>query len=207
MEQPTRATVCLDPGHPSETSAGASGPGGLREAHLNWLVAVALREILEREGIRVVMTKSSEAEHVTNRRRAEIANDAHACLFLRLHCDDRARPGTATYYPDRAGHSQGCTGPDEQVRVRSREAAQALHPAMMAALGANGHDLGIHGETATAVGAKQGALTGSVFSKVPAVTVEMIAVTNRSDAAWLSSAEGPRRMAEALAQGVLAWVE
>jgi N-acetylmuramoyl-L-alanine amidase len=206
MEPATQVTICLDPGHPSEVATGAAGPGGVTEIHLNWLVACELRGLLEADGLRVVLTKHSEDERVTNRRRAEIANESGAQLLLRLHCDDREQPGTAVYYPDREGRAQGATGPDPRVRARSLEAARIFYPALVAAMPAGWTGHGILGDSLTEVGRTQGALTGSVFSEVPVLTVEMISITNRSDAAFLSSEQGRRQMAEALRAGVHAWL-
>ena len=56
----------------------------------------------------------------------------------------------------------------------------------------------------TAVGGKQGALTGSIFSKVPVVLVEMATITLKHDEVFMLSEVGQRKMAEALADGVKA---
>src|SRR5690606_21960624 len=66
--------VCIDPGHPSETSAGANA-GGLSENRLNWNVSVRLAQKLNKAGIAWVSTKQSLNQKVTNKRRAEIANE------------------------------------------------------------------------------------------------------------------------------------
>jgi N-acetylmuramoyl-L-alanine amidase len=42
--------VAIDPGHPSETSQGASGPGGATEIQVNWAVAQKLQALLKRRG-------------------------------------------------------------------------------------------------------------------------------------------------------------
>jgi N-acetylmuramoyl-L-alanine amidase len=52
------------------------------------------------------------------------------------------------------------------------------------------------------VGSRQGALTGSIFSEVPVVTVEMVVLSNAHDARFITSARGERRMAEAIAAGI-----
>lgn len=199
-------TVCLDPGHTSETSAGtASRDGQLTERHVNWVVARDLKPLLEAEGARVVMTKTSEWQVVTNRRRAEIANAARADLFLRLHCDAASDSGLATFYPDRQGRTHGHSGPSEPVIAASRRAALALHPAVMAALGGALLDRGIKGDSATGVGAKQGALTGSIFSRVPALTVEMVVLTTAHDYHFIRTRVGQDEMAHALLAGVVAY--
>jgi N-acetylmuramoyl-L-alanine amidase len=196
-------TVCLDPGHTSETSAGTQSlDGKLTERHVNWVIAQDLRPLLEAAGAHVVLTKTSENEFVTNRRRAEIANAANANLFLRLHCDAASDSGIATFYPDRQGHVQGHVGPSPSVIAASRRAAQLFHPAAAAALHDVLADRGIKGDSATGVGARQGALTGSIFSKVPALTVEMVVLTNNHDYRFIRTHAGQERMTHALLAGI-----
>ncbi len=199
-------TVCLDPGHSSEVGAGTRGRR-LTELHANWIVARRLKGLLERDGYRVVMTKRTEGERVRNRRRAEIANAAGASLMLRLHCDASSRPGFAVYYPDRQGVAEGVRGPAADVIRRTAPLARRFHAALAAGLRGSLEDQGLMSDVKTAIGAKQGALTGSVFSEVPAVLVEMATITLRHDEAFMLSEEGQRKMAEALEAGVRAALE
>ncbi|BDI31077.1 hypothetical protein CCAX7_31280 [Capsulimonas corticalis] len=195
--------VCVDPGHTSETSAGTqSRDGKLTERHLNWVVAVRLQKLLEAEGATVVMTKTSENEFVTNMRRAEIANNAHAALFLRLHCDSGGGRGFATYYPARQGTAHGVTGPSLSVLKASAAAASVFHKAAIDQLGGALPDHGLRTEAGTRIGGKQGALTGSIFSKVPALTVEMVVLSNDRDYNFARTEAGQEKIAEALLAGV-----
>lgn len=200
--------VCLDPGHTSETSQGtASRDGRLTERHVNWVVGQRLQRLLEAAGAAVVLTKTSEGQVVANRRRAEIANAAHADLLLRLHCDSGEQSGLATYYPDRQGRRFGVTGPAPAVITASRRAARVFQPAVIAALGGSERDAGIKGDSQTAIGGKQGALTGSIFSHVPALTVEMCVLTNAHDYRFIRTSAGQEAMAEALLAGVKAYAQ
>ena len=45
---------------------------------MNWEVAVLLRDELQKDGMKVVMTKRSEGEFITNKDRAAIANESDA---------------------------------------------------------------------------------------------------------------------------------
>jgi len=200
--------VCVDPGHASETSRGTeSRDGKLTELHVNWVVSQTLQRLLEGAGATVVLTKQREMQVVTNRRRAEIANAAHANLFLRLHCDAGEQSGLATYYPDRQGTRFGVTGPSPSVMAASHRAAQIFQPAVIAALHGSLRDAGIKGDSKTGVGGKQGALTGSIFSQVPALTVEMCVLTNAHDYKFIRTEVGQREMAEALLNGVEAYAK
>ena len=198
--------ICIDPGHPSETSDGTRGPK-ITEMRANWLVALKLKALLVAQGVRVVMTKSAEKEKVVNRRRAEISNAAGASLMIRLHCDSAGGPGLAVYYPDRQGTKFGVTGPSKTVIASSRRAAQAFYPVVIAALRGKIGGKGIHGDSGSYIGAKQGALTGSIFSKVPVFTVEMAVLTQKHDDDFMASDAGQSAMAKALVAGLAAVVK
>lgn len=205
---PARAVICIDPGHPSEVASGQNVQNGTSEAHVDWVVASKLREALEARGYEVVMTKSAEEELVRNRDRALVANRARAALMIRLHCDASAERGFAVYYPDRPGKAKdGSVGPGRGVIEESRRAAAALHAGLAEGLAGALKDNGVRTDYQTKVGREQGgALTGSIFSEVPVVTVEMVTLSDPGDAEFIKTEEGQRRMAEAIADGVSRYV-
>ena len=202
---PPAIRVAIDPGHPSETSEGASGPEGATEIQVNWAVGQKLRAILVEAGYEVVMTKLVEEELVTNRHRAEVGTLHGADVMVRLHCDAGSHRGTATFYPDRQGERWGVTGPSPNVIAGSLDFVEVFHPAMIQALGPDWPDLGIKGDSKTAVGARQGALTGSIFSTIPVVTVEMVVITQPEGEGFIASEDGQERMARAIASGLDAY--
>jgi N-acetylmuramoyl-L-alanine amidase len=204
-QAPGAPTIVIDPGHPSETAPGNVLLNGAREVEIAWSTSLLLRDLLRAEGMRVVLTKHTVGQMVTNRRRAEIANEAGATLLVRLHTDAGSGRGFALYYPDRQGTVAGTTGPARSVIEASERAARVLHRAMARALRGHLYDAGIKGDSETYVGSRQGALTGSIFSRVPAVTIEMVYLTNADDAKFIRTPEGQRSMARAIAQGVIAW--
>jgi N-acetylmuramoyl-L-alanine amidase len=204
-----KTIVCIDPGHPSEVASGANDQHGTNEKHVAWSVALKLQSLLEARGYQVVMTKSAEDELVRNRDRALIANRARAALMVRLHCDASIEKGFAVYYPDRPGKTrEGIAGPSPPVVERSRAAAEAIHAGMSEVLKGHLNDNGIRTDFQTKVGRDQGgALTGSIFSEVPVVTVEMVVLSDESDAAFIKADEGQAKMAEAIAAGVVRFVQ
>ena len=203
-----RVVVCIDPGHPSETNSGRTVQNGTTELLVNWQVALKLAAILEKQyHVRTVMTRTERDRLTTNRERANIANRAHAALFLRLHCDTGHGSGFTLYYPDRQGTKNGVTGPPVEVIAASRTAANAVHAGMAEVLKGVQRDNGVKGDSATFIGSKQGALTGSIFCRVPAVTVEMVYLSNPSDAKYIHGQPGQQQMADALARGVLRYLE
>lgn len=196
--------VCLDPGHPSENNDGGELTNGLREVTVNWEVAQLLRRELESDGFTVVMTKESESEFVTNKDRAGIANRAQADLLLRLHADAGKASGFTVYYPRKQGTIRGVTGPAADVLRTSKSAAQAFHAGFAQKLRGQLKDNGLRGDEETFIGGKQGALTGSIFSKVPTILVEMVFLTTPQDAEWIKQPSNQKLMAEAIAEGVRA---
>lgn len=203
-----RTIVCIDPGHPSEVASGKNVQNGTSENRTNWAVATKLRDELEARGYEVVMTKESEDELVSNKARALVANHASASLMIRLHCDASASRGFAIYYPDRQGRAKdGTKGPGPSVIEESRRAAEAVHAGLAEGLKDALEDNGVRTDFQTKVGRDQGgALTGSIFSEVPVVTIEMVVLSNDSDAEFIKTEEGQRRMAEAIAKGVERYV-
>ena len=197
-----RHVVVIDPGHPSETAAGNVVQNGTTEVHIAWVVSLSLRDELRERGFDVLLTKQSESELVTNKERAEIGNRANAMVMVRLHCDASTDSGFAVYYPDRQGSVDGVTGPSDEVITSSRTAAQTIHAAMSAILGGSLKDGGVRGDSRTLVGSRQGALTGSIYSRIPAVLVEMVTLSNARDAAFIRSDDGQRLMARAIADGI-----
>jgi N-acetylmuramoyl-L-alanine amidase len=200
----TPPTICIDPGHPSEVGAGCRGKK-LTEVQVNWSVACVLKTELTRAGYRVVLTKKSQNEKRTNRQRAETANKANASLILRLHCDAGAKGGFGTYYPAGQGKAHGVTGPTWDVIKASSALAPIFHRAVLKNLSGWG-DRGCSNELRTSIGSKQGALTGSIFSKVPVLLVEMCVLTNAKDEAKMLAPGGYKKMARALKAGVSAVV-
>ena len=210
QRKPPPFIVCIDPGHPSETAAGATA-NGLSENRLNWQIANRLAARLNALKIRWVMTKSRENQLVTNRRRAEIANGANkyktACaMFIRLHCDVGGGSGFAWYYPDRAGRKGGVTGPSRNVQQWSRALAQTMNNAMIPVLKSDLRANPIKTDAQTGVGGRQGGvLTGSIFSQVPTALIEMCFINNKRDARFIASIAGQEKMASALTAGIVSW--
>ena len=199
--------VCIDPGHPSENSDGRELLNGAREVEVNWAVAQALRKLLEQNGYQVVLTKSSVDEMVTNKRRAEVANEAQADLMLRLHADSEGPSGFTIYHPRKQGQVRGVKGPSPAVIEASARAAKAFHRGLSSQLREHLKDNGIRGDEQTFIGGKQGALTGSIYSEVPALLIEMVNLSKPADAKWIADTENQEIFAKALLAGVAAVAE
>ena len=200
----TKATICLDPGHPSEVGRGTSSKS-ISEIAAAWKVSKKLEAMLKAKGYRVVLTKNSENQHVTNKRRAEIANAAKADLLLRLHCDAAREAGFATFYPAKQGTADGFKGLSPAVIKMSKQSATPFHKAVMKVLAGSLNDRGVRTDAQTSVGAKHGgALIGSIYSKVPVLLVEMCVLNKAHDQRFIRTDAGQKKMAEALFAGIQA---
>ena len=198
-------TICIDPGHPSENGRGSKGKK-LDEVTAAWKVGNRLNQLLSADGYKVVMTKSSLNQNVRNKKRAEIANASHADLMVRLHCDAAGGSGISVYYPDKAGRVDRISGPAKEVREKSSVLAARFHPALMRALDGKHPDRGLLTDRDTAIGRRQGALTGSIYSKVPVILIEMAVLSNPKDEAFLTSKDGFELLCQSLRAGVHAAV-
>ncbi|MBU4179995.1 MAG: N-acetylmuramoyl-L-alanine amidase, partial [Actinobacteria bacterium] len=112
-------TVCVDPGHQvalaekewtdpgmSRKNPGDDGARGVATGNPEYLVTIdiglKLKSLLEKDGIEVVMTRESNDVDLSNINRAEMANNAGADLYVRVHCgnsSDTGKSGTATLFP------------------------------------------------------------------------------------------------------------
>lgn len=198
--------ICIDPGHPSEVSAGSGKQNGTTEVLMNWEVALKLKKTLEEKyGATVVMTKSKISEKVTNKRRAEIANEAKADVAIRLHCDSETsgkKRGIAVFYPDKQGTvKNGTKGPSKVVIKESALIAQAIgkeFELIKKELPNNG----VKTDADTYIGSQQGALTGSIYSQVPVALIEMVFLSNAKDAEFIKKGINQQRLADIFAKGI-----
>lgn len=102
--------IVVDPGHGGKES-GAVGPGGLLEKDVNLGVGIALADLLRQAGASVLLTRTFDTQVATGSTslaadlfaRIELANAAHADLFLSIHHNATLDPKnernmTETYY-------------------------------------------------------------------------------------------------------------
>jgi N-acetylmuramoyl-L-alanine amidase len=163
---------------------------GLSEAELNLAVAERLRPLLERAGVRVVLTRTATAGiSMGNIARARIANRVGAALFLRIHADgsaDRRVRGTHTLYPARR------PGWTDDVYAASRRAARLLQADVVRSLGSS--DRGLQ---------ERSDFTGFNWADVPVALVELGFMTNPSEDRLLATPDYQRRAAIGLCRGTL----
>ena len=207
-------TVGIDPGHngrnvddPSyinrliwngrerETcdTAGTETDGGYTEARFNLNVATYLREDLQREGARVVMTRASNAGvGPCVNTRAQIIDRAHASVAIDLHADGGPASGRGFTVLEPVAD-----GPNDKVIRSSERFGRAVRSAFlqMTAMPVSTYD-GVDGIT------HRDDLAGLNLTTVPKVLVECGNMRNATDAALLTSARFQKEIARALAAAI-----
>lgn len=194
--------IVLDPGHPSEVGPGTRGKY-MSEIDAAWKVATTLAPLLRAKGYRVEFTKPAPQTLVTNKERAARANQVQADLMVRLHCDHAlGDSGFATFYADRQGKHSGKVGPLLETIAKTKRMAGPFHRAVMAKLKGDLADRGLRTDRQTNVGAKYGALIGSIHCDRPSILVEMCVLSTKKDEDFIRTASGQSKMAVALAAGI-----
>jgi N-acetylmuramoyl-L-alanine amidase len=189
----------LEPVGPGASERKAKVTGGARgvatrnpEGEITLAVAKKLRTELEGHGVKVIMVRTKQDVNIANSKRAKIANDANADVFIRLHCDGSSTSSTyglSTLIP---GKNQW-TGP---IMAESKKAGRLVHDAVIASTGAN--DRGMKSRTD---------LSGFNWSKVPTVLVEMGFMSNPAEDRKLATEAYQKKLAAGMASGIVKYLE
>ena len=95
-----KLTIAVDAGH-GGTNIGAVGPTGIAEKTLTLALSLKLQRLLEKEGAKVIMTRTTE-KFFDNKERILFYRDSLPDLLLSIHLNSSADPirtsGTATFY-------------------------------------------------------------------------------------------------------------
>jgi len=174
---PPPYVVAIDPGH-GGTDPGALGLDGLVEKDLTLDVSNRLAALLRADGVTVVMTRTTDAS-VSIQERADIANAAHADVFLPIYFNSWTTPvpdGSVVLYP----------------YARDIPFATDISQAVTNYISPDGDNDG-----------------GTVLRPdwwleptMPVATVESLFISNPHDAALLTKASFRQGLAEALRNGI-----
>lgn len=207
----TGKTVCIDPGHQDHgmSDTEPNGPGsstmkaklttgtsgvstGKNEYEVNLEVSLKLRDLLVARGYNVVMTRESNDVNISNVERAQIANNANADIFIRVHCnsvDSSSVHGALAYQP-----TSGNPYLSGDVISGSQRLASMLLSNQIAVTGQR--DAGIiDGDD----------MTGINWAQMPVTIIEIGFMSNPDEDQYICSETGESQIAQGLANGVDAY--
>ena len=185
-EKVDNPVICIDPGHQAKSNQDTEplGPGssemkakcssgtagaatGIEESVLNLEVSQMLKTELESRGYKVIMTRTSQDVDLSNIDRANVANNANADLYLRIHADgskDTTLSGCTTYV-------MTADSPyNADLYEDSYKAAKLVVDGIANATGCKNN--GVH---------KSNSYTGINWSKVPVSIVEIGYMSNAEE--------------------------
>jgi len=199
--------ICIDPGHQrkGDNSKEPIGPGakqmkakvssGTRgvktkkpEYELNLEISLKLKTELEQRGYEVVMTRESHDVNISNKERSEIANKAHADLFIRIHADGSDSPkaeGFSVLYPDRKNPYT------KKIYDASKLASERIEREMKDSM-----------KTKSRGVVPRADLTGFNWSQVPVTLVEVGFLTSPNEDKRLSQPAYQDKIVQGIANGV-----
>ena len=176
-----KIVVIIDPGHGGKDS-GAIGIGGVQEKNIILPIGKRIAEILERNGIQVIMTRDSDY-FVTLPGRVTMAQQANADVFVSVHANSAGanRPevsGLETYHYDSG------------LRL-----AQIVHSKILQSLNVRDRNV------------RKARFYVLRKTSMPSILVETGFLTGRDDAAKLRTSAYQNQMADAIAQGILQYLK
>lgn len=175
-----RMVVLIDPGH-GGYDVGAIGIGGLREKDVILPIAQQVALLLRQQGVQSYMTRADD-RFISLEGRVQMARRAGATLFVSIHANSISlrRPdvsGLETYY------------------FSSQRFAQTIHYSILQSVSIRDR------------GVRQARFYVLRNNSIPAVLVEVGYVTGAEDARNLASPIFQRQMAEAIARGILQYMQ
>lgn len=203
--------VCIDAGHETHqiTDPEPNGPGsettkqgvtsgtqgdwsGVYEYQVNLDVTLKLRDALAARGYTVVLCREINDVTMSNVQRAQIATEANADIFLRIHCnssESSSVKGVLCYGP--SSSNPYLSG---EIIERSQALSRIMRDAQCEATGQEALN-----------NLYQDDMTGINWATMPVTIVEMGFMSNYDEDMFLTSEEGQNQIVVGLANGVDAY--
>ncbi|WP_315116706.1 N-acetylmuramoyl-L-alanine amidase [uncultured Clostridium sp.] len=182
----SRHTVVIDPGH-GGYDPGAVGPTGVREKDVTLAVGMEVGNILLKNGVKVVYTRTSDKvswpsnEQKDLQKRTEIGNSVKGNYFVSIHCNSiKNNPGvngTETYH--------------DKDSVAGENLAQKIQSELISSLGTVDRKV------------KTAGFYVLKYTDAPAVLVELEFLSNPNGEKNLKDPKFQKKAAQAIANGIL----
>jgi len=173
----------------AKVSSGTQGRfTGVPEYELNLLIAKKVKDVLTERGYEVIMIRESHDVDLSNKERADIANESGADIFIRIHANGSTNPsvhGTLTIYPSKK---------NPYVADLS-EASHKLSKAIVDAICKN---TGSKNLGAVA----RDDMSGINWSKIPVTIIEMGYMTNEKEDKLMQTEDYQNKIVQGICDGI-----
>jgi len=199
--------IAIDPGHQAKgnyekepvgpgateqkakVSSGTQGVFTKVPEHVFTLeLSLKLRDTLVAEGYEVVMTRETPEVDISNVERAEIANEAKADIYIRIHADgaeNEATKGISVLYPSEDNPYVA------ELSVDSKRLAQAVLEEMCEKTGAKKRGI-----------IKRDDLSGTNWAQMPVILIEAGFMTNEEEDKKLQDPEYQAKLVQGIVEGI-----
>ncbi len=180
--------VVLDPGHGGSDSGATGLSGAAYESRLNFALAVATKNELEKRGANVLMTRTDDTD-ITLEERKTYARQNGADLFVSIHCNasvNTSKFGTAVYY----------------YRPFSQPLASAIYEKMRALFQNDFYASSGEKGSSCALGTIYNPFSVTRLEECPSVLVETAFITNETECRLLLDEANRSKIAAAIGDGI-----